>query len=366
VAESNPLAAPAKSIRDAAKYLIAAFGAIGAVLVANLSLSALPDGGHPVLAALFVGIAVLALALLVGMVVSVLTPEEATLGKLAKLQERRPDAPVVQRLRADAELFQGQPADLRSLHDRYVAALDARAAAQQTYLGDPSADNETISRLADGRVQFLAEAVGQVLDVAVFYQLQERFSRIRRALMTALALVVVAASAGYAWAVAKPDARAADVAPASAGYFVGHLASFRAPATLHAGVADEPLCLVRYYDRAQARRDRHGDPGANWWTTCRFDATLDTVDEVRTRLALPRRWGDRDARVVAEVPAGTQIAYLSGRAAKQCEPSGRRCYAGGGMQVLFRDRDFERDWFVRRECVRAAEGARPHFAVCSG
>lgn len=366
MADTNPLAEPAKSIRDAAKYLVAAFGAIGAVLVANLSLSALPDGGHPVLAALFVGVAVLALALLVGMVVSVLTPEEATLGTLATLQERRPNAPVVQRLRADAELFQGQSADLRSLHDDYVAALDARAAAQMTYLGDPSADNEATSQLADARAQFLAEAVVQVLDVAVFYQLQERFSRTRRALMTALALVVVAAAAAYAWAVAKPDARTADVGSSSAGYFVGQLASFRAPARLHAGVGDQPLCLVRYYDRTRARRDRRGDPGANWWTTCRFDATLDTVDEVRLRLALPRSWGGRDARVVAEVPAGTQIAYLSGRAAKQCEPSGRRCYHGGGMQVLFRDRDFERDWFVRRECARAAEGARPHFVVCSG
>ncbi|HEY4812698.1 MAG TPA: pentapeptide repeat-containing protein [Solirubrobacteraceae bacterium] len=195
-----PLTAPAQGIRDAAKYLIAAFGAIGAVLVANLSLTALPSGAHPLIAALAVGVAVLALAILVGMGVSVLTPKAVTLGKLAQ----EPNSPVVKRLKDDEALFQGQGSDLVAFHKAYVEALTDRATAQDEYLKKVEPTTETKSRIADARVEFLDQAVSQVLEVAVFYQLQERFSVCRRTMMTALALIVVAAAGVFAWASAKP------------------------------------------------------------------------------------------------------------------------------------------------------------------
>jgi lysozyme family protein len=367
-ASPDPLSGPAASIRDAAKYLVAAFGAVGALLVANLSLSALPNGAHPWLAALAIAVAVVALAVLIGMVVSVLTPHDATLGTLAELQKRRPNDRVIQRLRGDPTLFQGQPANLVELRDTYAKALDARARAQMSYLASPTTAREQRSKIADARVQFLDQAVGQVLGIAVFYQLQERFSPMRRLVMTALALVVVAAAAGYAWAVAKPDpAPAAKPTPSAvvADYFAANLAAFRGPGTLHAGVGAHPLCLVRYYDRARART-RGDDPGATWWTSCRYAERLRSIAEVRRRLALPRAWGARDALVVAEVPAGTRIAYLSGRAAPLCEPDRSTCYAGGGAQLLFVDRSFERTWFVRRECARRPASARASFGLCAG
>src|SRR4051794_13293883 len=112
------LAPATKAIRDAAKYLVAAFGTIGAVLVSGLSLTALPAGAHPFLAAVGVGVAVLALALLIGLAVSVLTPKAITLGELAKQEEAHVEPPVVSRLKADEGLFAGQGTDLRALHTK--------------------------------------------------------------------------------------------------------------------------------------------------------------------------------------------------------------------------------------------------------
>jgi hypothetical protein len=68
-------------------------------------------------------------------------------------------------------------------------------------------------------------------------------------------------------------------------------------------------------------------------------------------LALPRDWGLRDARVFATIPAGATITYLSGVAARQCEPDHTRCYKGRGEQLLFRDGDFHRTWFTHTECT---------------
>ncbi len=139
-------------------------------------------------------------------------------------------------------------------------------------------------------------------------------------------------------------------------YFADAMSSFEGPATLHAGPLAKPLCLVRYFDRRRAR-SKGGDPGANWWTTCEYsESTLGSVVLVRKKLALPKAWGARDARVMATIPAGASITYLSGTAARQCE-SGSRCYEGGGEQLLFHDRDVNRKWFGSTECDAAAESA---------
>jgi len=139
-------------------------------------------------------------------------------------------------------------------------------------------------------------------------------------------------------------------------YFAGAMSSFEGPATLHSGPLAEPLCLVRYFDRRRAK-SRGGDPGAPWWTTCKYDESmLTSVALVRKKLALPKAWGARDARVTATIPAGASITYLSGTAAKQCEQE-TLCYEGGGVQLLFHDRDVNRKWFGPTECDSAPESA---------
>jgi hypothetical protein len=148
-------------------------------------------------------------------------------------------------------------------------------------------------------------------------------------------------------------------------YFAGSMSSFKGPATLHAETLSQPMCLVRYFDRQRAKANG-GDPGANWWTTCEYDEkALGSVALVRRKLALPKAWGARNARVTATIPAGTKVTYLIGIAARQCEDSGASCYEGGGEQVLFHGRDVNRAWLGQVECDKAAESAaRYRFVAC--
>lgn len=160
------------------------------------------------------------------------------------------------------------------------------------------------------------------------------------------------------------DARAApNTAPAAedSSWPLAHLDAFRGNPSLHAGRLSRPLCLVRYYGRRVER-----DPGATWWTTCDENRRLPTISAVRRRLALPRAWGRRDARIFARIPAGETVVYLRGRAAPQCEPGGSACFPGGGVQLLFRDDDFHRAWFQKFECTRAAERVPARFVPCAG
>jgi hypothetical protein len=198
------LAPATKAIRDAAKYLVAAFGAIGAVLVSGLSLTALPAGAHPFLAAVGVGVAVLALALLIGLAVSVLTPKAITLGELARQEEAGIEPPVIGRLKADEGLFAGQGTDLRALHTKYVLTQKDRVEANEKYLRSPTEPNRTEMEAAGARAELVSEASGQVLEAAVLFQLEDRFSLRRRALMTLLALFVVAGAGIFAWASTAP------------------------------------------------------------------------------------------------------------------------------------------------------------------
>ena len=70
--------------------------------------------------------------------------------------------------------------------------------------------------------------------------------------------------------------------------------------------------------------------------------------------------------MIAQIPAGENVEFLDGEAAPQCEPDGKRCYGGGGVQFLFRSADFDRSWFVRYECSSAAEKAAIRFTACAG
>ena len=122
---------------------------------------------------------------------------------------------------------------------------------------------------------------------------------------------------------------------------------------------------MRYYDRAEARR-HGGDPGANWWTTCKVNRALRSIADVRRVLALKHAWGARNGRVFARVPAGERVTRLRGVAARQCEAHGGHCYRGGGTQLLFESDDFQRTWFVRRECAKGPEDAPARFVACAG
>ncbi|MGA9283970.1 MAG: hypothetical protein WBV85_00850 [Solirubrobacteraceae bacterium] len=203
-ASGSSLGEAAQRIRDAAKYLVAAFGAVGAVLVAGLSLTALPSGEHPVLAAIAVFVAVVAIAFAIALVIQVLVPNQMTLSQLAKFVEDHPNDGLASFIGSNEELFGGQGTNLVDFRDQYVKALKTRADAFDEYLKAPEdLAKEAASEIASARTQFMDQAMGQLLEVAVFYQLKSRFSRAFPKIGAAALLVVVCAAA-YAWASSKP------------------------------------------------------------------------------------------------------------------------------------------------------------------
>jgi hypothetical protein len=203
-ASGSSLGEAAQRIRDAAKYLIATFGAVGAVLVSGLSLTALPSGRHPILAAIAVFLAVLAIAAAIALVIQVMVPTQMTLSQLAKFTEDHPHDELAQFIGSNEELFGGQGTDVAEFRDRYVQALNTRAAAFEAYLDAPEdSAKEAASDIASARTQFMDQAMGQLLEVAVFFQLKRRFSRAFPKIAGAALLVVVCAAA-YAWASSKP------------------------------------------------------------------------------------------------------------------------------------------------------------------
>ncbi len=198
--------------RDAAKYLIAAFGAVGAVLVSGLSLTALPSGRHPVIAAIAVLVATFAIGVAINLVIRVVMPYRVTLSQLAKLQQEHPDDELIVYLNANPELFDGLGSDLVASRGRYLAAVDARAETYDRYLEalkaqpqDPNAvtDTRTASEAASAQIEFLAPLMARLVQDAWSFRVQERFARVRR-WIGAAALIVVVAAAVYAWASTAP------------------------------------------------------------------------------------------------------------------------------------------------------------------
>ncbi len=202
-ASGSSLGDAEQRIRDAAKYLIATFGAVGAVLVSGLSLTALPTGSHPFLAAVAVFVAVLAIAIAVGLAIWVMVPDQMTLSQLTKLVDEAPTDDLSKFLTNSDELFGGLGTDLHGFRERYLEALKERAAAYEAYLSHPTEPRKKTSEVAAARAEFLNTTVGQLLDVAVFFQLKRRFST-AFPIITAAALVVVIGAGGYAWASSKP------------------------------------------------------------------------------------------------------------------------------------------------------------------
>jgi hypothetical protein len=83
----------------------------------------------------------------------------------------------------------------------------------------------------------------------------------------------------------------------------------------------------------------NGDPAQGksslmWWTTIGEGNKLHTIEQVKDRLALLSDWGARSHVLVAEIPAGTNIKFLYGRAKSYaCEINIGEIRPGGGVQI---------------------------------
>lgn len=111
----------------------------------------------------------------------------------------------------------------------------------------------------------------------------------------------------------------------------GVVRAFMGEIALKREVGEEGLCLVRYAEVGGTRASGH------WWTSCEEADHVRTVQRAKERFALPARFqAVYDMRVEVKVPPGTDLTFLEGEIAPQCEheapaPCGFE-YAGGGLQ----------------------------------
>lgn len=104
-------------------------------------------------------------------------------------------------------------------------------------------------------------------------------------------------------------------------------------ASVHSGSLDGSLTLVQYSDKT-------GGGSFKWWTSVHDANNMPTVHDVMDKLALEPGWGPRDAVSVAHVPAGSDVTFAFGKAAKQPTT------AGGAIQYRFRE--FDPAWIAER------------------
>lgn len=121
------------------------------------------------------------------------------------------------------------------------------------------------------------------------------------------------------------------------------------------------LCLMRYFYSGG------GAEKGPWWTSCAEAERLASIDDVRSRFALPRRFqASYDRRVRVEIPANTKFNYVEGVTAPQCggvgkAPCGYR-YPGGGLQYwIANPEQLEK---VGKECTTAEPDEDSNWHPC--
>jgi hypothetical protein len=208
--------------RAAAKWLIAAFAAVGAVLVSGVGLSSFAglSGGRLALGSIAFLAGTASVIAAVSIVGDVLTPEPVTLRELARRQSWRNEGDPLDRdwlieyLEADPSFFQGITAEapeeetLIAACGAYEEALNARYGTAETYWraeeeGARYTDLRTAEKamkVADTRSQTIHLTVRRLEQIAAAQQTVLAFRDKRGAL--ALLAASVAASIGVFAAVA--------------------------------------------------------------------------------------------------------------------------------------------------------------------
>lgn len=124
----------------------------------------------------------------------------------------------------------------------------------------------------------------------------------------------------------------------------------------------ETLCLMRYYGSAK------GEAKGRWWMSCKEAEAQASIEDARSRFALPRRFQkDYNRRARVEIKAKTKLDYVEGDTAPQCggtsgEPCGHR-YPGGGIQYWIANPEELGD--VSEECTATATDKDSAWKPCS-
>jgi hypothetical protein len=193
------LSKAADRLRETTKWLIAAFAAIGATLVAGSQLSNVGSliPGHEVrfaIAIVGVLVAFVGVALAIYYALNVAVAGSVSLGELAR---RNATDPLKNRIETDPALMAGNPS-LATLNSDYVAAMTARKQRYAAYLADDTLLDQ--AKMADAHARFASDTVQSILEVANFGDVAQAFKTARGplflgAVIAALGVVVFAAAA---------------------------------------------------------------------------------------------------------------------------------------------------------------------------
>jgi hypothetical protein len=206
------LQSEADRVRAAAKWMLAALGAIGALVIAGIqftAIGAVPGGWRAVAAIGGAAVAVLAVVVLVGLVLAVMLPGDVTLERLAAGKDRL----LTKYLQDNPSVLQGY-ATAEELRLAYQRALAASKQATERYFdrlraagteADPAVRKAQFeSKLADDWLDYLDGLATYVTKRLAVQQLRGRFGIWQR-----LAALVAAAAIGaglgfYAWGTNPP------------------------------------------------------------------------------------------------------------------------------------------------------------------
>lgn len=203
-------------IRDTAKWLIAAFAAIGAVLIAGTQLSSV--GGLPTclprsadclrlwVALPSAALALGAVAFAVSAITAVLLPRVATLSSLRK-ELSDPKSKIAGYFRSNPELLQGFPTieSLACERERLVKN-QSQLAEQYDRTEDAAGRKQLASRLEEvyADLKDLEDRISQIADTADYQSLSEDFRKAVRRVFFCGAIAATGIAA-FAWAANPPQ-----------------------------------------------------------------------------------------------------------------------------------------------------------------
>jgi hypothetical protein len=204
MAEPQPDSSSAgiQRVREAAKYLIAALAALGAILVSGLSLTNLGEAREVWQAILATVLAVFVIVLIIAAVVDILMPVEVSIRELAARELTTPDDPVVAYVNGNPALLMGRTS-IAAVRDEYEAALVEWKQASDAYFGVPSTANEKRRDLAEKKANTAGEVVDLLLGINNYKTHRLRFENSLPPIVFG-ALLLTALIGWFAWASSKP------------------------------------------------------------------------------------------------------------------------------------------------------------------
>jgi F0F1-type ATP synthase membrane subunit b/b' len=212
-ASSDTAVTGVETLRESAKWLIGAYAAVGAAMIAGLQLTSLgkiEDHTRFWVAVLTAGAALAAVVVGIYVVSKVLAP--------AEVKDNDLDA-AERRVREDRSVLKGRAKTARELKEKYQQALDESEedrkaiSAPTVHDGEKQTAKERLAA-AEKEVVTLLEPLEAIRRRLVFENVQRRYSEAKRVLAV-VAGVVVASVIAFAWA-ANPSEESQTAAKISA------------------------------------------------------------------------------------------------------------------------------------------------------